>query len=403
MKILVLTAEYPNKYSQFDTPVVHYYTKEWAALGHSVKVIHYRSVFPSFFYLFAKLFKGVVKKFFGTDFIPAKKLKRSEYSELDGVKVVIRPIFKVFPHIRFFPNTINKHILKIINENVIDDFYPDIVIGHFLNPQLEILYKIKFHYKGIKTVLVLHENPRVIKKIFKSASKKMLDSIDYIGFRFPDMMKIFVDIFEKSNNLFICPSGIPEKFILREVPEIRHRSNVLRVVFVGMLIPLKNVDIILKSLAKTLKNEEFHFTIIGEGMLKSRLKKLSLDLGISNKVEFLDKISREEVQQKLMESDIFIMVSEPEAFGLVYLEAMSKGCIAIGTIGQGIDGIIKNGINGFLCKSRDIISLSETLEAILKMDYNKRLQISQSALETAQKYTDRLVAKNYLDTLIGNS
>ena len=42
------------------------------------------------------------------------------------------------------------------------------------------------------------------------------------------------------------------------------------------------------------------------------------------------------------------MISQGEAFGLVYLEAMARGCITIASRGEGFDGIIKDGINGFL-------------------------------------------------------
>ena len=57
-------------------------------------------------------------------------------------------------------------------------------------------------------------------------------------------------------------------------------------------------------------------------------------------------------------ADCFVMVSSREAFGLVYLEAMAKGCIVIGTKGQGIEGIVKHGENGFLCKARDVNELT---------------------------------------------
>ena len=47
------------------------------------------------------------------------------------------------------------------------------------------------------------------------------------------------------------------------------------------------------------------------------------------------------------ESDVFAMVSSPETFGLVYIEAMAKGCVTIGSKGEGIDGVIVNNENGF--------------------------------------------------------
>lgn len=50
----------------------------------------------------------------------------------------------------------------------------------------------------------------------------------------------------------------------------------------------------------------------------------------------------------MRQSDIFVLPSVGETFGMVYLEAMASGCIVVGTKDDGIDGIIKDGENGFL-------------------------------------------------------
>ena len=57
----------------------------------------------------------------------------------------------------------------------------------------------------------------------------------------------------------------------------------------------------------------------------------------------------------LGQSDVFVLPSVNETFGMVYLEAMSQGCIPIGTSGEGIDGIIENGKNGYLCDRNNFV------------------------------------------------
>jgi len=113
----------------------------------------------------------------------------------------------------------------------------------------------------------------------------------------------------------------------------------------------------------------------------------------------LGKKSRDEVQQELLNTDVFVMVSKPEAFGLVYLEAMGKGCIAVGTIRQGIDGVIQHGENGFLCEARNTDSLKNVLMQIAAMSYEDKMEIARKALLTAQKMTDNKVAYDYLQKL----
>lgn len=399
LKLLILTSEYPNPNSSYDTPVVHYFAKEWVQMGFDVRVIHYRSVFPSIFYFFARIFKSVLKKVFKTDFIPYSKLnKRVEY-EQNEIKIISQPIFKIFPHFKFFDRTIEKHAKLISKDNLAIGFVPDIIIGHFINPQLPLINKLKTYYPNVKTSLVFHENPNVINSLFGNKASEYLKNCDYLGFRFLEMKNTFVNIFGENHNLFICPSGIPEEYILSNVPDNKFLNKTLRICFTGMLIPLKNIDIILEALNLAFPERDFSLKIFGEGMLKEQIERKIIELNLKDCVSLQGKVSRDEVQFALESSDIFVMVSKPEAFGLVYVEAMGKGCITVGTRGQGIDGIIKNGENGFLCEARNVNELKELFENINEMTYENKMAIAKKAIDTAKNLTDRKVAISYLEKI----
>jgi glycosyltransferase involved in cell wall biosynthesis len=399
MKILLLTSEYPNPNSTFDTPVVHYYTKEWVKLGHEVRVIHFRSVFPSVFYFFSKTFKTFVKRIFQTDFVPAVRLnKRVEYVH-DGINVISQPIFKIFPHFKFFNSEIKKQAKIIFDDNLQKQFQPDLIISHFFNPQLPLIDELKKYYPNVKTSLVLHENPYVISDLFGSNSKRLLSNLDYIGFRFEEMRNVFHSLFGKEYITFICPSGIPENYILSATPKAKFTAEKISICFVGMLIPLKNIDILLEAVNLAFPDRNFILEIVGEGMLKEKILKKITELQLQDCVVVLGKLSRDEVQNKLTATDVFVMVSEPEAFGLVYVEAMSKGCITIGTKGQGIDGVIKHGDNGFLCQARNAEALKEILLEINGMSYENKMSVSTKAIETASCLSDSKVALDYLNKI----
>ena len=95
------------------------------------------------------------------------------------------------------------------------------------------------------------------------------------------------------------------------------------------------------------------------------------------------------------------MVSSFETFGLVYLEAMATGNIVIGAKGEGIEGIIKNNINGFLCTPRDKKELAQTLARIITGSSKKELEDSVTrSRETVLNYTEEKAAKNYLENII---
>ena len=103
---------------------------------------------------------------------------------------------------------------------------------------------------------------------------------------------------------------------------------------------------------------------MGSGDEISQIKNLSKSLHIEDHVSITSKVPRDEVLNFLDNSECMIMISSNETFGLVYLEAMARGCITIGSKNEGIDGIIKNGINGFLCEAGNVQQLSEIIKQI---------------------------------------
>lgn len=399
MKILILTAEYPNPKSTFDTPVVHFYAKEWLKMGHSVRVIHYRSVFPSFFYFIARIFRTLIKKIFETDVIPFEKLQKAISYQLDGIEITTEPIFKLIPHIKYTGHVIKSKARQIVNENKSLGFTPDVIIGHFLNPQIQLFRELRPLYPNTKFSLVLHENPSEINRLFKKNAFSYLKNINHIGFRYHEMKNIFEKYYGSNYDTFICPSGVPQAYVLDNIPHGKFKSDCLSIAFVGMLIPLKNVDVILNALVSAFPEKNFSFKVIGEGMLKEKLESQILEYGIKNQVKMLGKKSRDVVQQELRDADVFVMVSKPEAFGLVYLEAMGKGCITIGTVKQGIDGVIQHGKNGYLCEAGSVESLKNIFIQIATMPYEEKIKISNNAMLTAQDMTDDKVAFDYLRKL----
>ena len=99
-------------------------------------------------------------------------------------------------------------------------------------------------------------------------------------------------------------------------------------------------------------------------------------------------------------SDVFIMISKAETFGLVYLEAMARGCITIASRNEGMDGIIVDGENGFLCDAGDSNELGSIIAKLKRMDSNTLQKISKNAIITAAKMTDNKMAEKYIKSVV---
>ena len=107
---------------------------------------------------------------------------------------------------------------------------------------------------------------------------------------------------------------------------------------------------------------------VGGGDDLPRLRMLAAELGVADRVHFLENLSREEVAACYARADIFALPSTGEGFGLVFLEAMAFGCPVVGAACGGITDIVEDGVNGFLVPSHDPKLLAETLNRLLRDD-----------------------------------
>ena len=90
--------------------------------------------------------------------------------------------------------------------------------------------------------------------------------------------------------------------------------------------------------------------IAGDGVCRHELQRLT---GSASNIQFLGKISREEVMSLLEKSHIFALPSVDETFGLVYLEAAAKNNAAICHRNEGVDGLFDDGKEMMFCEGYD--------------------------------------------------
>ena len=172
--------------------------------------------------------------------------------------------------------------------------------------------------------------------------------------------------------------------------------EMLRVVYAGKLIPLKHVDAVIRALSR-LEIADFRFDIIGEGAEEQRLRMLTKELGLEEKVFFLGRMERSDVISHMKKANLYCMPSFPETLGLTYLEAMSVGCIPIGTKGEGIDGIIQDGWNGYLVDAANLQdSIIAKIQTYILLDDEERRLLSERARESIQAMDEPSCAERFL-------
>lgn len=400
MNILVLTSDYPSPDSkgQQVTKVVSYFAQSWHKQGHNVLVIHNAHRYPIVLHALPKKMKQKMASIINFYISDVEDVSRSRFD--DGQVPVYRiPILKLIPHgdhPNFLIESHAKEILRILEK---EGFEPDIMMGHWMSPQIQLIHALKKKI-SCKTSLVLHGLEYFQNNRFNYT--KYLSAIDKLGCRSKCQAEDLAQILPERESPFVCYSGIPDAYVENSTFIEKFKKPVSKWVFsyVGRLVSYKNIDKVLLALADNL-NVDVVLNIIGEGPERKNLEKMAQDLGISDKVFFHGSLPRGSVMEILNGSHCFTMISEGEIFGLVYLEAMLASCITIGSENEGIDGVIENNRNGYLCKAGDYRSLAETIRKVVTMAPEELQAISRNGYETACKFSDSNMARKYLDDALG--
>jgi glycosyltransferase involved in cell wall biosynthesis len=181
----------------------------------------------------------------------------------------------------------------------------------------------------------------------------------------------------------IIPHGVDINY--PKLPQHTETGNrVFRIITIARLLDWKNIDKVLIALKKITYN--FAYDIYGEGPERERLDNLIKDFGLEGKVFLHGFKPHHVIIEILPEYDLFILLSYPETFGRVYVEALAAGVPLIGAKNTGIDGFITDGVQGLLVNHMED---SEIQNALMKLmgDENLRLEMKERASETASKFT----------------
>ncbi len=400
MNILVISQMYSQPDDVGDnkpTKTVNYFVKEWVALGHEVIVIHCPSKFPMILY---KLPKVVKERFAGriSTMVPPIESRKELVREENGAKIYRLPMLKVMPGQGYSSSVMQKQSKKIAKILEKENFVPDVVIGHFANPSLELVANLAERYKAKSSIVFHHDCSEA--NIQKYRIKENIARIGAIGAR------SVVEAHEIQKRLglkelpFVCCSGAPNDAVeaAQKTCNKQDFCSGIKHIYVGSLIKRKHLDVVIQAF-NNVRGKNDTLTVVGGGPEEEVLKAMVEELKVEN-VFFTGRVSREDVLKKMSEAQVFTLISDSETYGMVYIEAMLQGCLTIASKDGGFDGIIKDGINGFICKPGNQAELEGIYKRIAGMTADERNEIGQSAIDTAIHYSEREVAERYLQDIL---
>ena len=155
-----------------------------------------------------------------------------------------------------------------------------------------------------------------------------------------------------TRSITILPNGIDAAFWRVDAPP--PRNDTLRLISVMRLNPKKRplalVDVVRRASA-LLPNRRVHLRIIGDGPQRERLERAISANGLSDRITLVGRQSRDEIKRHLAESDLFVLPTVRESFGLAALEARCAGLPVLAMRASGVSELIADGREGLLARS----------------------------------------------------
>jgi len=157
------------------------------------------------------------------------------------------------------------------------------------------------------------------------------------------------------------------------------------VLFTGRLTPQKGVEYLIQAVPLILKrNPEAKIVIVGEGWLRDGLQNLARSIRCQDKVFFTGFLSERDLEEIMVSSDVLVVPSIYEPFGIVALEGMAAGAPVVASRTGGLAEVIEHGQTGILVYPRDPESIAWGVSQVLS-NQNYAQQLVKNSKDKLRK------------------
>jgi glycosyltransferase involved in cell wall biosynthesis len=262
---------------------------------------------------------------------------------------------------------------RLMIYNCIKKTQPDIVLCHFGYTALRILPILK----QFKLPLVVHFHGRDISaslrsKWYRWSFKSMIQQLSaavVVGGH--QRSKLTKEYCIKSDKVFLIPCGVPTgQFTPGN--SCRKRNDIV-FVSVSRISEEKGVEYSLRAFNEVVSiYPNLRYVIVGDGPLKDKMERLSLELGLGEKVSFVGSKSPREIRELLCESDVFVQHSVEssngwvEGFGVTIAEASAMNLPVVVTSCGGITDQVIDGVTGYIVPQRDVNAMADRMKRLVE-------------------------------------
>ena len=291
---------------------------------------------------------------------------------------------------------VNAFFSKRISAEV-DAYNPDVIVCHWLRPWAGVAVSIAKSLE-IPVVIDHHEDLPTLKNLFPGKYKRFLKPLQEADAVVVHSQRNKQELTRELN----LKCDVRVVYLGQDLGVTSRVNSVsggkLKLVTVSHLYePRKNIDVLIRALAIVCEEQDAELTIAGDGPLKDRLMNIAAQTGVQDRVTFAGVCSQDEVRKLLDESDIFILPSFPEAFGIAITEALARGVPAVTCKGSGGGEELR--ALGYDAPMAEPESAEDLARCILEIAGDRDLATSLSAKGTVIVKQHFTWQKNAEDTL----
>lgn len=222
---------------------------------------------------------------------------------------------------------------------------------------------------------------------YKSAVTFSINKSDFVTSVSESLKQSTYELFQSKKEICVIPNFIEVKEVdCSETPCKRSamaEKGEFIITHISNFRKVKRIGDVVKIFYGVQQVVPAKLMLVGDGPEKEKAERLAMELGIYDKIIFFGNSN--EVNQILGYSDLFLLPSETESFGLAALEAMAVGVPVISSNTGGLPEVNEHGVSGYLSNVKDVDDMVKNALAILK-DEDTLCRFKEGARQTAKRF-----------------
>ena len=260
----------------------------------------------------------------------------------------------------------------------------DLLLEDELNhPSLFALNRWLQHQVRVPLIGIVHhlrsseQHSRLLRRLYRVIERQFLESLDGYIFNSQSTRQAVSRLAPHQKPFVVATPGgdgleewkLGENFNAHSQNDTSSvQNNRLEILFVGNLTERKGLHTLLTALGR-LPSEQWRLRVIGREVdptYTQHCKAISFIAGLDGRVQFLGALSDADLVHAYRTSQLLVVPSTFEGFGIVYLEAMRWGVVPIAGAAGGSSEIIQHGVNGWLVPPGDAESLAALIRNVCR-------------------------------------